>query len=148
MWKFNYRTRFCSKHSKNFKFKSVRDFFIKYFNIDLNSIKIINVATQKNQNIEFSNLSIICCGASIITEPLYLFESNKFKNFLDHARKSYDFVVLDAPPVPIFSDFRILCNLVDGVVLVRPVQSNERRCAVGFIAYLRVSILHNNCVPN
>jgi len=27
-------------------------------------------------------------------------------------------LILDAPPVPIFSEFRVLCRKVDGVVLV------------------------------
>lgn len=86
--------------------------------------------TLNNQKVEFDNLSIICCGANSISEPLGFFESSNFEKFIENARNTFDYVILDAPPVPIFSEFRILCSKVDGVVLVIPSEKIRRQVAL------------------
>ena len=51
-------------------------------------------------------------------EPVNLLESARFDQFLGLAREKFDYIILDGPPVPFFSEFRVLCSKVDGVVLV------------------------------
>jgi protein-tyrosine kinase len=63
------------------------------------------------------NLHVIPCGGPH-SGPATLFGSNRFDQFLKRMRESYDFVVLDAPPIQGSSDCRVLCAKVDGVVLV------------------------------
>ncbi len=63
------------------------------------------------------NLYVIPHGRSH-SEPVVLFESDGFDQFLKKMQDSYDFVVLDAPPVLSFAECRVLCTKVDGVVLV------------------------------
>ena len=50
--------------------------------------------------------------------PSELLGSKRMENLLASLRKSYDFVLLDLPPVTAVSDALVALNLVDGVVLV------------------------------
>ena len=63
------------------------------------------------------NLDVIPCGGRH-DDPATLFKSDTFDQLLRAARDGYDYVILDAPPVQGFSECRILCPKVDGVVLV------------------------------
>lgn len=63
------------------------------------------------------NLYIVTCGSSQ-TGPVSLFESMLFCEFLHLMKDKFDFVILDGPPVPSFSETRVLCSKVDGVILV------------------------------
>ena len=47
-----------------------------------------------------------------------LFESERFDTFLSKAREEFDYVILDSAPLPSFAEARVLCEKVDGVVLV------------------------------
>jgi capsular exopolysaccharide synthesis family protein len=63
------------------------------------------------------DLNVLTCGDSY-SIPLGLFESDRFNEFVHTARSNFDYVILDAPPVPRFSECRVLCTKVDGVILV------------------------------
>ena len=63
------------------------------------------------------------------SEPVNLFQSNGFEHLLKGMRESYDFVVLDAPPVLDFAECRVLCAKVDGVVLVIESGKTNRQVA-------------------
>lgn len=62
--------------------------------------------------------------------PLKVFESNQFDEFLAAMRLRFDYIILDAPPVPRFSECRILCSKVDGVVLVIEAGKTRRQIAL------------------
>lgn len=66
---------------------------------------------------EVPNLDIICSngGASQSTE---LVASRRMVQFLDEARKRYDRVILDTPPVSAVSDPLVVSSLADGCVFV------------------------------
>jgi len=63
------------------------------------------------------NLSVLTCGGNY-SVPVGLFESAQFDQLLKTASEDFDYIILDAPPVPRFSECRVLCAKVDGVVLV------------------------------
>lgn len=63
------------------------------------------------------NLQVVTCGRSR-TAPVSLFESKPFCEFLKLMRSTFDYVIMDGPPTPSFSETRILCPQVDGVILV------------------------------
>ncbi len=44
--------------------------------------------------------------------------------------KKYDYVILDGPSVPGSSDVRVICNKVDGVVLVLEAGKTRKQVAV------------------
>lgn len=62
-------------------------------------------------------LFILPCG-SAHAGPIGLFETQKFDRFLQEAGERFDYVILDAPPVPAFAESTVICPKVDGVVLV------------------------------
>jgi capsular exopolysaccharide synthesis family protein len=77
------------------------------------------------------NLFVIPYGRSH-SEPVILFQSNGFDHFLKRMRDSYDYVVLDAPPVHGSPECRVLSAKVDGVVLV--IESGKTTRPVAFSA--------------
>jgi capsular exopolysaccharide synthesis family protein len=64
------------------------------------------------------NLYMISCGLGSMRGPTRLFESSEFEQFMTTMYDNFDYLILDAPPVLIYAEFRILCSRVDGVVLV------------------------------
>jgi len=88
------------------------------------------VASQIKR-IGLGNLYVLACRGNH-SEPLALFESKQFDQFLKLTREKFDYVILDAPPVSGFSECRVLGAKVDGVVLV--VESGKTRRQVALRA--------------
>jgi capsular exopolysaccharide synthesis family protein len=76
-----------------------------------------------------NNFSIIPCG-SYHSVPLSLFQADRFNQFLKEMQDRFDYVILDAPPLPSFSESRIICPKVDGVVLVVAAGKTRRQVAL------------------
>lgn len=62
-------------------------------------------------------LDVMMAG-NIPPNPVELLSSDRMKRLLEGLRQSYDFVVLDLPPVKEVSDGMVVANLVDGVLMV------------------------------
>lgn len=80
------------------------------------------LASQKNydeyiRQSSISNLDIMTCG-TIPPNPSELLNSNLMKKFIEEAKKEYDIVLLDAPPVGNVTDASIISTYVDGTILV------------------------------
>ena len=63
------------------------------------------------------NIDILASGP-IPPNPSELLGSERMKALIDEARKSYDRVIIDSPPITAVTDAVILSNFVDGVVVV------------------------------
>ncbi|MGM0442284.1 MAG: CpsD/CapB family tyrosine-protein kinase, partial [Elusimicrobiota bacterium] len=50
--------------------------------------------------------------------PLPLFQSNEFENFLESARQKFDLVILDSSPILPVADSTVISSQVGGVVVV------------------------------
>jgi Mrp family chromosome partitioning ATPase len=50
-----------------------------------------------------------------------------FRNLLDSMQSSYDYILLDSPPVLVVTDALILSQYCDGVILVLRIGQTERR---------------------
>lgn len=74
-------------------------------------------------------LSVVTAGTKHGV-PISLFESDRFDAFLRSMNELFDYIILDVPPVPIFSEARVLCSKVDGVVLVLDAGKTRRQVAV------------------
>lgn len=85
-------------------------------------IKYIKVAAP-------SNLFVLVSGQKTL-RPAMFFESRKFDRFLNTIRMQFDCIILDVPPAPIFSESRIICSKVDGVVLVIVSGKTRRQVAL------------------
>lgn len=70
------------------------------------------------------NLHILTAGA-LPPDPLKHISSNSLKNLIQQAKESYDYVLIDAPPVLAVADTARLARCVDGVILV--VAANETK---------------------
>lgn len=66
---------------------------------------------------EVSKLDIITSGVLPLT-PAELLGSDAFKSIIENARKIYDVILIDAPPILSVTDAAIISQLVDGVILV------------------------------
>ena len=86
-------------------------------------------AEEAVQRSEVPGLSVMPAGA-LPENPSELLGSPRMKELLDWARKTYDFIVLDAPPVAVVTDPSVLAPLVDGVLLVFRSDRTPRRAAV------------------
>jgi capsular exopolysaccharide synthesis family protein len=60
------------------------------------------------------------------------FESPRFDKFMQSARKSFDYVILDSAPIGSFPDSQAICARVDGVILV--IESGKTRSQVALRA--------------
>ncbi|MBI4653450.1 MAG: polysaccharide biosynthesis tyrosine autokinase [Nitrospirae bacterium] len=65
----------------------------------------------------FPNLDIIT-GGTVAPNPSDLLGSNKMKELLTLLRGKYDRIIIDSPPMMVFSDSLILSKLADGVIVV------------------------------
>lgn len=63
------------------------------------------------------HLELLAAGAST-PDPAELLASRQFAELIARARRAYDYVLLDAPAVNVFSDPAIVAPQVDGVLLV------------------------------
>jgi capsular exopolysaccharide synthesis family protein len=63
------------------------------------------------------NLSIIT-GGTLAPNPSELLGSNSMRLLISKLRSQYDRIILDSPPVMVFSDGLVLSRLADGVVFV------------------------------
>jgi capsular exopolysaccharide synthesis family protein len=58
------------------------------------------------------------------------FESQRFDQFLNHARKLFDYVIIDSAPVTRFQDSQSICSKVDGVIVVLSQGRTRRQVAI------------------
>ena len=70
---------------------------------------------QRSELLE--NLSVICCG-DIPPNPTELLSSQRIGVLLETLKKSYDYIIVDLPPVSAVSDALILSKLTDGMIVV------------------------------
>ena len=69
---------------------------------------------------EADGLDLLTAGA-IPPEPVALLNSERMNVLMEQFAQSYDYVIVDTPPLLVASDSRALCKMVDGVILtVRP----------------------------
>ncbi|MFC1825549.1 GumC family protein, partial [Thermodesulfobacteriota bacterium] len=71
------------------------------------------------------NLHVITSG-TIPPNPAELIESQRLTDFIAEAKKEYDFIIFDAPPILSTTDSTILGTKVDGVLLVYRVGTVSR----------------------
>jgi tyrosine-protein kinase Etk/Wzc len=62
------------------------------------------------------NLDVLCCG-TISRNPSRFFGSVEMRELVEHARKNYGWVLIDAPPILVVNDGAVLSALVDGTIL-------------------------------
>ncbi len=66
-------------------------------------------------------------GGDARNDVAELISGPKFKEILREAREMFDYVIIDAPPLGIFTDATVLINHADGAMLV--IRANRTKCS-------------------
>ncbi|MFC2160408.1 GumC family protein [Acidobacteriota bacterium] len=74
----------------------------------------------------FPNLCLINCE-SVTSSPIGLLTSESMNNLISCLRETFDYVLIDTPPILAVSDALALSPLVDGVILVARAGSTPKR---------------------
>jgi capsular exopolysaccharide synthesis family protein len=75
------------------------------------------------------NLDVLVAGPKP-PNPAELLDSEAMRTFLAEARKKYDRVIIDTPPVLFVADATIVSAMCDGVILVVKAAKNSRSVAI------------------
>jgi Mrp family chromosome partitioning ATPase len=78
------------------------------------------------RRIEALNLSVLPAGASH-ARPYELLASPRLESILRDARRAYDYVLVDTPPLVPLADCRLLTRYVDGFVVVVAAHRTPRK---------------------
>ncbi len=73
--------------------------------------------TKYTRRTPVENLDVLTCG-SLSPNPLELLESPRFGEMIDDLGEDYDTILFDSPPLLAVADAKIVCALVDVLVLV------------------------------
>jgi len=76
-------------------------------------------------------------GGDVPPNPIQLLESDKMRELLETALHIYDLVILDTPPVGVFSDALLLAKYADTVVMVSRHSKTSRKELMGAIDLLK-----------
>ena len=76
-----------------------------------------------------NELYLFPCGVKRSKSDGY-FESERFSQFLQNVRNSFDYVIFDSAPISGFADTQSLCSRVDGVILVITYDKTRRQVAL------------------
>ncbi len=77
-----------------------------------------------------SSYLFVLAGGGDYKGAVSLFESKRFAEFLNKSRKTFDYVILDGAPLPNSAETRVLCDKVDGVVMVIESGKLRRQVAI------------------
>ncbi len=97
---------------------------------------------------EIPNLSLLPAGPSA-RNPLALLTDESFFKLVDHARRSYDAVFIDAPPLLPVVDARILKRMADMILFVVRADATPRDAVVRVLHELRdaAGVVFNEVSP-
>jgi capsular exopolysaccharide synthesis family protein len=62
-------------------------------------------------------LSLLAAGQSE-ADPLNTLASSRMRQLIDEARRTFDWIIIDTPPVGLLPDAKLLASMTDGVLLV------------------------------
>jgi polysaccharide biosynthesis transport protein len=89
-------------------------------------MKRVNFAYRNGESI---GLDVLVAGGVLPPNPPQVIESNAMFALLDGARRDYDFVVIDTPPLVLLPDAFPLLRQADGVLIVSRLGHNRRDVA-------------------
>jgi capsular exopolysaccharide synthesis family protein len=79
------------------------------------AIQTVDVAQPPGRQLQ---LDVLVAGGLLPPDPAHVIESHAMEALLDRTRATYDFVLIDAPPLAVVSDAFPLLRQVNGVVVV------------------------------
>ena len=82
---------------------------------------VVNALTASRDGLMVSDLSptlALLAAGDPTSDPMADLTSDRMRRLITEAKKAYDWVVIDTPPVVLLPDAHLLASMVDGVVLV------------------------------
>ncbi|WP_249026438.1 CpsD/CapB family tyrosine-protein kinase [Thomasclavelia cocleata] len=106
--------------------------------IDFGKTKQINQSYfQKIKDSSFvSDLTVLTSGVKV-PNPSELLSNPVFEDFIKKLKESYDFIIIDCPPVMMVSDAIPVGNVVDGTIFVCSSKSTNRKDAKAAVEVLQ-----------
>lgn len=74
---------------------------------------------------------------NLVADPTFLLESDRFGEMLDSCSKTFDYIILDCPPLGSVADALNISKYVDGSVLVVRSGSTNKRLVMSSVQSLR-----------
>jgi capsular exopolysaccharide synthesis family protein len=93
------------------------------------AVQPVHLEAPRGEGAEGRVLDVLVAGAVLPPNPGELTDSRAMSAVLEHAKLSYDLVVIDTPPLGAVSDAFPLLTKVDGVVIVGRVGHSRRDAA-------------------
>jgi capsular exopolysaccharide synthesis family protein len=93
------------------------------------AIQTVELEAPSSDRQKARSFDVLVAGAALPPNPGELIESRAMAALLEQAKLTYDFVVIDTPPLTAVSDAFPLLKKVDGVVIVGRVGRNRRDIA-------------------
>ncbi len=93
------------------------------------AIQSLSLEAPPGEGITGRTLDVLAAGAVLPPNPGELLESRALEAVLERAKSTYDFIVIDTPPLAVVSDAFPLLTKVDGVVIVGWVGHSRRDAA-------------------
>ncbi|MGM9946452.1 CpsD/CapB family tyrosine-protein kinase [Floccifex sp.] len=90
---------------------------------------IITSSELKVLQLKSGKIFYFLSSGSRVPNPLELLSSNRFSKFLQVARREFDFIIIDCPPVTACSDAIPICNASDGTLFVCSSKETDKRRA-------------------
>ena len=90
---------------------------------------------------QLKNLSVICCG-EVPPNPTELLSSQRMSVLLNTLKESYDYIIIDLPPVGAVSDALIVSKLTDGIIVVVRQDYVDRKMLDDTVNQLRFNQAH------
>jgi capsular exopolysaccharide synthesis family protein len=85
---------------------------------------------------QYSNLYVVTAGNSRCN-PAELLESPRWGVFCSAARKNFEHVIIDSPPIPAVADYELLQAAMDGVIVVVQPDHTKRKPASALWRWFR-----------
>ena len=119
--------------------------FAEYFNIKskrgLSSVLNGQVSIEEAAVFEPSLNADVLIGEKSTINAADLFSSDEFKGFLNDMRASYDYIIIDTPPVLAVPDARVIGRVVDAVIYtVRWDKTTQRQVTEGLKSFSSVGV--------
>ncbi|NOY76786.1 MAG: polysaccharide biosynthesis tyrosine autokinase [Calditrichaeota bacterium] len=91
---------------------------------------LMGVATfnEVTQETHVPNLYMVSCG-SMVPNPSELLGSMRLKRFIDEAKRRFDFIMFDTPPLNAATDSVVLGTQVDGLLIIARAEVTNRNVA-------------------
>lgn len=106
--------------------------------IDFGKTKKVNYSYfQKIKDTSFvSDLTVLTSGVKV-PNPSELLSNPVFEDFIKNLKDSYDFIIIDCPPVMLVSDAIPVGNVVDGTIFVCSSKTTNRKDAKAAVEVLQ-----------